>query len=268
MRRALLLLLCACGHAGGPRATGEGVVATGAGATAVERMLLAAAGDPRRGGPIARPRVPRELRTIESLDRRISATERGLAGISQGDAAEPVLLLELAAVHAERAVVLRAAGQMDTSDERALALVRRLTSEDRFRGFERVDEALLLLAEICERRGEVEAMQAAYLRLIGEFSGQYIPGAYLAFADRYYAVGKIHDAREMYEKVLTFSDSPVHAYALYRLAWCDRVESPERAQDGFRRALAAAEAGQGGTPAEARVLRAAARRDLGRPPGP
>lgn len=79
-----------------------------------------------------------------------------------------------------------------------------------------------------------------------------------------YTHGELEEACVLYEKVLTFVDSPVHAYALYRRAWCDRVESPERAQEGFRRAIAAAEEGRGGTPAEARVVRAAARLDLER----
>ncbi len=264
MRWTLLLILCACGHAASePRRSGA-LVEAGT-LVEAERRALAEVEDSRRSGPISRPRLPRVVRSLAELDRGIEATERMSSGLAPEDDEVPVLMLELAVLHAERGFVLRAAGQdAAASDERALALVRRLAGEDRFRGFRRLDEALLLLAELCERRGEVEAMKAAYVRLSGEFSGMYIPGAYLAFADLQYAAGELEEACVLYEKVLTFVDSPVHAYALYRRAWCDRVESPERAQEGFRRAIAAAEEGRGGTPAEARVVRAAARLDLER----
>jgi len=269
MRRALLLLLCACG----PAAGGPGPVSPVAGEpqdgrilAQAERRLLAEAEDPTRSGPIPRPRLPRAVRSLEELDGRIAATERGLIGLAPGDDEEPVLMLELATYHAERAFVVRATGQADAvREERALELVRRLTDEARFRGFRRLDEALLLLAEICERRGEVATMKAAYLRLMSEHSGMFIPIAVLALADQQYAVGEVESARALYDKVRTFTDSPLHAYALYRLAWCDRVVSSARARDGFLLAIQAAASGRGGTPAEARILRAAARLDLGRP---
>ena len=49
---------------------------------------------------------------------------------------------------------------------------------------------------------------------------RFIAQAYLAFADYYYGKNEIQNAVRLYQKVTEFKDSPVYAYALYKLAWC------------------------------------------------
>jgi tetratricopeptide (TPR) repeat protein len=230
-----------------------------------ERRLLAAANDPTRSGPIPRPRLPDTVRTLAVLDRQIAAAERTIAVILPTDHDYPALLLALAACHIERAFVRSTGGQAEAAvdEARALELLRRVTGEAAFSGYKRIDEALWMLAEVCERLGKIEEMEAAYVRLLTEHSGSYAPIAYLALADQHYAAREVQEAIKLYDRVVTFASSPLRAYAMYKLAWCHRVSGPPDGADAERLLRAAVEQ-HGGTPAEARVLRAAVRVDLER----
>jgi tetratricopeptide (TPR) repeat protein len=96
-----------------------------------------------------------------------------------------------------------------------------LVSAPQLGKFKRLDEALYFYAfELGQLKREAE-MKEAYIRLIQDYpNSQYIPNAYLSFADYYFGQSKIGDALQLYEKVITFKDSPVYAYALYKMAWC------------------------------------------------
>ena len=79
---------------------------------------------------------------------------------------------------------------------------------------------------------------------------------------------KIGDALQLYEKVITFKDSPVYAYALYKMAWChlNPVGSADPrydlSLDFFVKTISATLEGRAGSEGNAKQLRRDARRDL------
>jgi TolA-binding protein len=111
--------------------------------------------------------------------------------------------------------------QAKEASEQAVKVYKVLVSSPQLGKFKRLDEALYFYAfELGQLKREAE-MKEAYIRLIQDFpNSQYIPNAYLSFADYYFGQSKIGDALQLYEKVITFKDSPVYAYALYKMAWC------------------------------------------------
>ena len=159
--------------------------------------------------------------------------------------------------------------QAKESSEQAVKVYKVLVSSPQLGKFKRLDEALYFYAfELGQLKREAE-MKEAYIRLIQDFpNSQYIPNAYLSFADYYFGQSKIGDALQLYEKVITFKDSPVYAYALYKLAWCHLnpvgTADPryDLSLDFFVKTIAATLEGRAGSEANAKQLRRDARRDL------
>jgi len=155
------------------------------------------------------------------------------------------------------------------ASEQAVKLYKALVSEPRLGKFKRIDEALYFYAfELGQLKRETE-MKDAYIRLIQDHpNSQYIPNAYLSFADYYFGQNKIGDALQLYEKVITFKDSPVYAYALYKMAWChlNPVGTAEPrydlSLDFYVKTIQATLEGRAGSEANAKQLRRDARRDL------
>lgn len=86
----------------------------------------------------------------------------------------------------------------------------------------RGDEALYALAYHLERMEQHDRARQAYQRLIREYSAsRFVPHAYLAFAEHAFGEGRLDDARQLYERVLSYppEHNPVYAYARYKLAW-------------------------------------------------
>lgn len=272
----IVLLLGACGSVNAPgmasaepwsrgstsRPSGPGILAR------AEAVLLATANNPARTQPLSRPRLPVAVRPVAVIDGEIRGGEVALARLVDSDADYPVIMLDVAAAYRERAFVRWIEGDGDAAvhdDRAALELLQELTTADRFGGFRRLDEALFMLAEIHAEQGMLGEMTEAHVRLAFEFSGQYLPGVFLAAADRAFEGGDVAAATRLYEKVLTFEMSPLRGYALYRLAWCHKADGDvRRSRLRFEQAIRAASAGRAGTPAEGRVLAAAARTDLAR----
>lgn len=155
------------------------------------------------------------------------------------------------------------------ASENAVKLYKVLVTTPQLSKFKRLDEALYFYAfELGQLKREQE-MKDAYIRLIQDFpNSQYIPNAYLSFADYYFGQNKIGDALQLYEKVITFKDSPVYAYALYKMAWCHLnpvgTADPryDLSLDFFVKTITATLEGRAGSEANAKQLRRDARRDL------
>lgn len=161
--------------------------------------------------------------------------------------------------------------QRDARDasEMAARIYEALVNNPKFASYKRMDEALFYYAFELGELNEETKMQAAYQRLINDFpNSKYIANAYLAFADYYYGKGQIGNAVRLYERVTRFKDSPVYAYALYKLAWCHLNpigEFEARYADSlnfFIATIKATREGRAGSEANGKQLRRDARRDL------
>ena len=104
----------------------------------------------------------------------------------------------------------------------AVKVYAALVNNKQFAKYKRLDEALYFYAfELGQLERESE-MQEAYIRLIRDYpQSKYIPNAYLSFADFYYGKNQIPEALKLYQKIVDgYRDSPVYAYALYKMGWC------------------------------------------------
>src|SRR5690606_32630805 len=144
-----------------------------------------------------------------------------------------------------------------------------LVSNAKYSKYKRMDEALYYYAFELGELGEEAKMQAAYQRLINDFpNSPYIANAYLAFADYYYGKGQIGNAVRLYERVTQFKESPVYAYARYKLAWCHLNPIGEfdarydKSLNYFVETIQATKEGRAGSEANGKQLRRDARRDL------
>jgi hypothetical protein len=144
-----------------------------------------------------------------------------------------------------------------------------LVDNPKFAAYARLDEALYYYAFELGELGDEQEMTATYQRLINDHPrSPYVANAYLAFADYYYAKGELGDAVRLYERVSQFKNSPVYAYALYKLAWCHLNPIGEfearydKSLNYFVATIDATKAGRAGSDANARQLRRDARRDL------
>ena len=159
--------------------------------------------------------------------------------------------------------------QAKKSSEAAVKLYQHLTTTPQLSKYKRIDEALYFQAfELGQLKRESE-MKASYIKLIQNYpNSKYIPNAYLSFADYYFGQQKIQEALKLYEKVITFKDSPVYAYALYKMAWChlNPIGTADPRYDlslqFFINTIKATLEGRAGSEANARQLRRDARRDL------
>jgi TolA-binding protein len=155
------------------------------------------------------------------------------------------------------------------SSEAAARVYEALVNDAKFATYPRMDEALYYYAFELGELGEEQKMQLAYQRLINDFpNSPYISNAYLAFADYYFGKGDIGSAVRLYERVIEFPDSPVYAYALYKLAWCHlnpigAMEARfDKSLDYFVKTITATKEGRAGSEANGKQLRRDARRDL------
>lgn len=161
-------------------------------------------------------------------------------------------------------------GQSKNASADAVKVYAALVNKPQFGKYKRMDEALYFYAfELGQLERESE-MQEAYLRLIREYpQSKYIPNAYLSFADFYYNKSQIKEALQLYQKIVDgYRDSPVYAYALYKMAWCYLnpvgTAEPEYAKslDKFSETVKATLEGRAGSEGNAKQLRRDARRDM------
>lgn len=160
--------------------------------------------------------------------------------------------------------------QAKASSGEAVKVYKLLVTDSAFSKYKRLDEAIYFYAfELGQLNREAE-MKDAYLRLIREYpTSKYIPNAYLSFADYYYGNNQIADALTLYQKIVDgYKDSPVYAYALYKMGWCYLnpigTAEPEytKSLNKFVETVKATIDGRAGSEANAKQLRRDARRDL------
>jgi hypothetical protein len=163
----------------------------------------------------------------------------------------------------------RLQSQAKDASGKAARVYEALVKDPAFGTYKRMDEALYYYAFELGELGEEIKMQDAYKRLINNYpDSQFISQAYLAFADYYFGKGQIQHAVRLYEKVTQFKDSPVYAYALYKLAWChlNPIGTAEARYDKslnyFISTIKATIEGRAGSEAAGKQLRRDARRDL------
>nr|MCH9680307.1 hypothetical protein [Deltaproteobacteria bacterium] len=145
-----------------------------------------------------------------------------------------------------------------------------LVNKPQYSKYKRLDEALYFYAFELGQLERESKMQEAYLRLIREYpQSKYIPNAYLSFADFYYNKSQISEALQLYQKIVDgFRDSPVYAYALYKMGWCylnpvgTAEPEYEKSLNKFVETVKATLEGRAGSEANAKQLRRDARRDM------
>ena len=110
-----------------------------------------------------------------------------------------------------------------------------------FPGHPRMDEALYTLALLLEELNQRQRARQVYHRLLRDHpDSRYVPHAYLAFAEFYFADGRLDAARQFYERVTSIPPerNDVYGYALYKLAWVRYNEEDFRgAMNDFVRVL-------------------------------
>ncbi|MEE9384731.1 MAG: tetratricopeptide repeat protein [Nannocystaceae bacterium] len=152
---------------------------------------------------------------------------------------------------------------------KAAKVYKALSGQPSFASYKSMDQALYLYAFVLGELGRDKEMKEVFKKLISNYpNSKFISHAYLAFADYYYEEQQIQPAVRLYEKVLQFKDSPVYAYALYKLAWChlNPVGTAEARYDKslnyFIATIKATTQGRAGSESAGKQLRRDARRDL------
>ncbi len=107
-----------------------------------------------------------------------------------------------------------------------------LAGNEKFKNYARMDEVLFFLAYTLQQAGRKPDAFKVYQRLTKDYpQSKFIPDAYLAIADSFFAENNLDEAEKFYDKVLKFPKSPVFAYALYKKGWVYYNQS--RAKDSY-----------------------------------
>jgi len=89
--------------------------------------------------------------------------------------------------------------------------------------YKRRDEVLFTLGFSLDEMQQFDRARQVYRRLIDEHpQSEYIPHAYLSFAEYHFQQGDMRAAQQFYRKVLEIppARNRVYGYALYKQAWC------------------------------------------------
>ncbi|MGF1469689.1 MAG: tetratricopeptide repeat protein [Sandaracinaceae bacterium] len=192
-----------------------------------------------------------EVRELQLLQREVTVLERLVNRLRDGDPRGAEYLLSLAEAYFElqqiyktrageleepifqarqaqnQAQVQRlqqqqreAESQLQAYRQQAIAQYARLVRDyPNYRGMDRV---LFSLAFGLEEMRQFERARQVYRRLIKSFpQSQYIPHAWLSFAEFYFNEGNMDAANQFYDKVVEIpaDRNPVFGYALYKKAW-------------------------------------------------
>ncbi len=111
----------------------------------------------------------------------------------------------------------------------AIKTYKRLSNDPKFKNYSRMPEALfyyaysLQNAKMPNKSEQAKLLTEArkiYHKLITDYpNSKFIPQAYLAFADYFFAQNSMVNAEKFYDKVLQFPKSPAWTYALYKKGW-------------------------------------------------
>lgn len=117
----------------------------------------------------------------------------------------------------------------------AIKAYKRVADNPKFRNYPRMDDALFYYAYTLQGAKYMKEARKVYHRLIKDYpNSKYIPEAYLAFADYYFAENSLANAERFYDKVLEFPKSGVYNYALYKKGWVYlNLDQPQDALETF-----------------------------------
>jgi tetratricopeptide (TPR) repeat protein len=90
--------------------------------------------------------------------------------------------------------------------------------------YKRMDEVLFSLGFSLEEMKQFDRARQVYHRLIKSYpQSDYVPNAYLSFAEYYFQQGDMPAAKQFYMKVVEIPPerNKVYGYAIYKQAWCD-----------------------------------------------
>ncbi len=90
--------------------------------------------------------------------------------------------------------------------------------------YKRMDEVLFALGFSLEEMKQFDRARQVYHRLIKSYpQSDYIPNAYLSFAEYYFQQGDMRAAKQFYQKVTEIPPerNKVYGFAIYKQAWCD-----------------------------------------------
>ncbi len=115
------------------------------------------------------------------------------------------------------------ARQAVTARRQAIEVYQQLVGNDRYRAYPGMPKALFsygfALHQTADDKDRIKARNI-YHRLLTEHpSSAFVPHAYLAFADYYFAEQQLDSAQAFYDKVLKFPTSNVYGYARFMLGW-------------------------------------------------
>lgn len=192
-----------------------------------------------------------EVRALQLLQREVQVLERLVQRTRAGDVRGADYLLRLAetyfelqqyyntrarsldepifqARNAKNAAKVRQLQQQQQQAEQELQRFRqeairtyaRLVRD--YPNYRNMDQVLFSLAFGLEEMRQFERARQVYHRLIkGYPQSQYIPHAYLSFAEYYFGEGDMRAAQQFYNKVTEIPPdrNPVYGYALYKQAW-------------------------------------------------
>ncbi|MCA9605839.1 MAG: tetratricopeptide repeat protein [Myxococcales bacterium] len=192
-----------------------------------------------------------EVRALQLLQREVQVLERLVQRTRAGDARGADYLLRLAETYfelqqyyntrargldepifqarsAKNAAKVRQLQQQQQQAEEQLTHFRqeairhyaRLVRD--YPNYRNMDQVLFSLAFGLEEMRQFQRARQVYHRLIKGFpQSQYIPHAYLSFAEYYFGEGDMRAAQQFYNKVTEIPPdrNPVYGYALYKQAW-------------------------------------------------
>lgn len=117
----------------------------------------------------------------------------------------------------------------------AVKVYKAIADEPRYRNYPRMDEALFYYAYTLQSAKYATEARKVLHKLIKDYpNSQYIPDAYLVFADYYFAQNSLANAEQFYDKVLQFPESRVYNFALYKKGWVFlNLDRPQDALETF-----------------------------------
>ncbi|ACY15027.1 tetratricopeptide repeat protein [Haliangium ochraceum] len=102
----------------------------------------------------------------------------------------------------------------------AVKVYKSIADDPRNRNYPRMDEALYYYAYTLQNAEYAKEARQVFHKLIKDYpNSKYIPDAYLAFADYYFAQNSLANAEQFYDKVLQFPEARVYNFALYKKGW-------------------------------------------------
>jgi tetratricopeptide (TPR) repeat protein len=102
----------------------------------------------------------------------------------------------------------------------AIKSYKDLTDNDKFKNYPDMDKALFYFAYSLQQAKYMKDARTIYHRLLTDYpQSQFVPEAYLSFADYYFGAQELENAEAFYKKVLLFPKSKVYNYSNYMLGW-------------------------------------------------